>query len=273
MVACSFTPRSGMPRYKISPTLGGTKPVIMRSSVDLPQPDGPNSATNSPSRISKLIFSTARIWRCPLPKNLPTPLSSTKMLSLLLLGLFLPIVPEPPFSKHCVLFHSITFFGDAIQAPPEKAVERHHDHNHRQGRGEKYWIISRRRRFGNLRAQSSRVIRLSAKRDVFGNYRCVPTAARRRNHSRNQVRKHGRQNHRTPARPTAQAKRFDGIHQIARNRRRARDDIEQHIPLRAHQHQYNRRQIQPTGKSNENQNEDGKQRRRGNGGCHLHKGL
>jgi hypothetical protein len=31
-----------------------TRPAIIRSSVDFPQPDGPTSATNSPSATSKL---------------------------------------------------------------------------------------------------------------------------------------------------------------------------------------------------------------------------
>ena len=33
----------------ISPLVIGSSPAIMRSRVDLPQPDGPTSATNSPS--------------------------------------------------------------------------------------------------------------------------------------------------------------------------------------------------------------------------------
>jgi hypothetical protein len=36
------------------------RPAISRSSVDLPQPDGPTMETNSPGVASKLTWSTAR---------------------------------------------------------------------------------------------------------------------------------------------------------------------------------------------------------------------
>ena len=35
----------------ISPEVMFSSPAIIRSKVDLPQPDGPTSTTNSPSRI------------------------------------------------------------------------------------------------------------------------------------------------------------------------------------------------------------------------------
>ena len=39
---------------KISPALISSRPATMRSSVDLPQPEGPTMTTNSPSVISAL---------------------------------------------------------------------------------------------------------------------------------------------------------------------------------------------------------------------------
>ena len=45
----SLTTRSPM---RISPAVMFSSPAIMRSSVDLPQPDGPTSTTNSPSAMS-----------------------------------------------------------------------------------------------------------------------------------------------------------------------------------------------------------------------------
>src|SRR5262245_57673827 len=44
-----LTTRSPM---RISPDVMFSKPAIILSSVDLPQPDGPTNTTNSPSRIS-----------------------------------------------------------------------------------------------------------------------------------------------------------------------------------------------------------------------------
>ena len=46
-----LTTRSPM---RISPAVMFSSPAIMRSSVDLPQPDGPTSTTNSPSSISDI---------------------------------------------------------------------------------------------------------------------------------------------------------------------------------------------------------------------------
>ena len=43
------------PSIDISPPLISSSPASMRSSVDLPQPEGPTSTTNSPSLMSKLI--------------------------------------------------------------------------------------------------------------------------------------------------------------------------------------------------------------------------
>ena len=52
------TPRSGgsaslmsTPSTRIRPELIGSSPAMMRSSVDLPQPDGPTSTQNSPSAM------------------------------------------------------------------------------------------------------------------------------------------------------------------------------------------------------------------------------
>src|SRR5580658_9581605 len=50
--------KSGSPRV-ICPPLGLTRPAIALSSVDLPQPDGPSSDTNSPRRTVRLSLSTA----------------------------------------------------------------------------------------------------------------------------------------------------------------------------------------------------------------------
>ena len=55
------TPRSAgstsvtsSPPIKIAPPLVSSRPAIMRSSVDLPQPEGPTNTTNSPSAIVEI---------------------------------------------------------------------------------------------------------------------------------------------------------------------------------------------------------------------------
>src|ERR1035438_3092563 len=41
-------PPTGLPSTRISPVSGWSRPAIMRSSVDFPQPDGPSRTLNSP---------------------------------------------------------------------------------------------------------------------------------------------------------------------------------------------------------------------------------
>ena len=45
-------PLTTLPPIAISPSVISSRPAIIRSSVDFPQPDGPTRATNSPSSIS-----------------------------------------------------------------------------------------------------------------------------------------------------------------------------------------------------------------------------
>ena len=42
-----------LPSMAISPAVISSRPAIMRSSVDLPQPDGPRMTTNSPIAMSR----------------------------------------------------------------------------------------------------------------------------------------------------------------------------------------------------------------------------
>src|ERR1700689_3840178 len=44
-----------LPSMRISPSLALSSPAIMANKVDLPQPDGPTSAMNSPVRASRAI--------------------------------------------------------------------------------------------------------------------------------------------------------------------------------------------------------------------------
>jgi hypothetical protein len=56
-------PATHFPATSISPASGSSKPAIRRSSVVLPQPDGPRSATNSPRSMQSRASSTA--WTAP----------------------------------------------------------------------------------------------------------------------------------------------------------------------------------------------------------------
>ena len=53
-------PVTRCPATVTEPRVGGLRPVVSFMNVDLPQPDGPTIATNSPGRIVSEISSTAK---------------------------------------------------------------------------------------------------------------------------------------------------------------------------------------------------------------------
>src|SRR3954466_5422873 len=63
------TPTTSSPRRRMSPASGSSNPATMRIVVVLPQPDGPSSVRNSPSRMSIVRSSTA----VTSPKRFVTP--------------------------------------------------------------------------------------------------------------------------------------------------------------------------------------------------------
>src|ERR1700741_4391280 len=79
--ATLFTTRSPM---RTSPPEISSRPAIMRSSVDLPQPDGPTSTQNSPSAIDTSTPCTTSVE----PNDLRTALRETAAMGgLVYLGL------------------------------------------------------------------------------------------------------------------------------------------------------------------------------------------
>src|SRR5205823_5374150 len=71
----SFTTRSPM---QTVPALTSSSPATSRSSVDLPQPDGPTTTTSSPSSIRSVQSATARV---PSGKTLSTCSNATLAIS------------------------------------------------------------------------------------------------------------------------------------------------------------------------------------------------
>src|SRR3954469_9506956 len=77
--ATLFTTR---PPIRTSPPEISSRPAIMRSKVDLPQPEGPTSTQNSPSAIDTSTPCTT----CVEPKDLRTALSVTAAMDSVYLG-------------------------------------------------------------------------------------------------------------------------------------------------------------------------------------------
>src|SRR6202162_2867161 len=53
------SPAIGRPSHSTVPSVAGVSPAIISRSVDLPQPDGPTTAKNSPRESSRLIGPSA----------------------------------------------------------------------------------------------------------------------------------------------------------------------------------------------------------------------
>src|SRR5262249_36879119 len=79
-------PAASLCGHSIVPLVGSASPAMSRSAVDLPQPDGPSSDTNSPARTARSRCASAVT---PLAKVLPTLASATTggpAASIMLLG-------------------------------------------------------------------------------------------------------------------------------------------------------------------------------------------
>ena len=61
MPAMLTGPETASPATRTRPALGNWSPVTSFMRVDLPQPDGPTTATNSPSATERLSPSTASV--------------------------------------------------------------------------------------------------------------------------------------------------------------------------------------------------------------------
>ena len=68
------------PRHFASPEDGAISPAMMRSSVDLPEPERPSRPTISPERIVRSTFSsTSRSSPLPFGKDRQTPRMSRRL--------------------------------------------------------------------------------------------------------------------------------------------------------------------------------------------------
>src|SRR6516164_1504322 len=88
-------------------------PAMMRSIVDLPDPEGPSNATISPSCSAKCTpLSTARAEPSAPRKFLPTSLSSTR----------------DAFIENSSEMEAL--FRHPVQPAPQKMIEPHHEYAH-----------------------------------------------------------------------------------------------------------------------------------------------
>src|SRR5258708_26617011 len=149
----------------------------MRRSVDLPQPEGPSNATNSPSRIVKLMPRSASTCLLPRPKFLPTFFRLTSSVPSVL----------NPFSAMCLL-HSVFFFSQPIQTTPEIAIQADHDEDHVQCGGSQQGKVAGCRRLTDDRPKARHAIGFRIKNCVLRDDAGIPGTAARRHQPRTQIR-------------------------------------------------------------------------------------
>src|SRR6218665_2424436 len=133
---------------------------MMRSRVDLPEPDGPSSATISPSaRWKSTPSSTVRALPSEALKPLPTFFSS--------INAPMPAAPSEMHSR----------FGDAVQPAPDPVVHSHHEHAHHANAQRDAREVADGRHLGDVAAQAARLHRGVAPLHVFGHDAGVPGTA------------------------------------------------------------------------------------------------
>src|SRR5580700_10301476 len=93
----SFSWPSVWPSTRISPEVGRSIAAIRCSSVDLPDPDGPINATNSPLCISRVTSFSAITWNS----------SRTYSLVRLCVSMIVSLMPAPLVPSSCLLAHLV----------------------------------------------------------------------------------------------------------------------------------------------------------------------
>src|SRR5207247_6880977 len=157
----------GSPRYRTRPEVAGLRPVMMRSRVDLPQPEGPSRPTNSPGRIVMSTSLTATHARPPPPYSLPTPCSSSRL-------------PLPAMLMRSSSLHPVALFRQPVHGAPESAVDQDDGGDESQRRRQQKGIIAPGGRSRDQGADAGRGMRSSAEFRVLGHDAGVPGAAARR---------------------------------------------------------------------------------------------
>ena len=117
------------PRNCTSPSVGAIRPAMHRSSVDLPLPLRPSSATNSPSATSRLMSSSTGSGRPPGPEK--DLLSDRTLIS----GVARPWPSWRPrrAGGSC---ERVLRLGQLVQPSPQQRVQRGDVQGHDQQAGE-----------------------------------------------------------------------------------------------------------------------------------------
>src|SRR5579859_1022985 len=199
------------------------RPARMRSTVDLPEPEGPRSATTSLRAIwIEMSSSTRNGLPLGMMKSCETLRTSHRISRACDLALAAP--------ARCALIsfaQGEAFFGEAVTPPPHGSIEGDDQQRHDQDRGRQMREVGARGGVADLRAEARGTQRMSLEGHVFGHDARVPGASRRRHPSRDEVGKYGGEIECAKAGPARDAIAARGFLQVRRNHHRARNDVEQ----------------------------------------------
>src|SRR5262249_9158878 len=143
--------------------------AMMRSNVDLPQPERPSSATISLSRRVRFTLSSTTWSAAPLGPYMWLRCSistSGVVVARTSIGTVQSVEPEATF-------------GETIERPPQQPVDQHHEQRHHADAQHDARIVAGLRRFGDIGAEPGGLELDIAPIGHFRNDAGVPRAARR----------------------------------------------------------------------------------------------
>src|SRR6267143_2782343 len=205
--------RTGSSSTRTSPRSGCSKPARTPRSVDLPQPDGPMTATNSPSATEKLRSSSTdtspwRVWNV-----LETDRTS-------ILGLIAPAHLVEPLE------------------PPHEAVEQEPDDSDREHAGHHEVVAVAR-----VARVDDQVTETRVHRDHLGGHHHEPRDAEPDAHAGDDLGERGRQYHRAEEPEAGELEIARGAEVFAVDRHHARRGTHHHRKERREEDQEYRREV------------------------------
>src|SRR5882672_6947389 len=194
------------PRHLASPEDGAMRPEMMRSSVDLPDPDRPSRPTISPERSVRSTFSsTSRSSPLPFGKDRQTPRISRRLACLVRSSMSSPLSAEAKAT-----------LSEGIERPPEQPVEERHQNAHDgDAENDPGEVTGFRRRCYIGTETGGRQMVIAPTRD-FGDDRGIPRSARGGDGACDVVRKNPGQDDFHPPPPSPQVEAAGGLAKVGR---------------------------------------------------------
>src|SRR5208283_2480350 len=146
--------------------------------------------------------------------------------------------------------------GQPVEAAPHQAIDQDYDGGHDQGRGQKQVKAAGIAGAADGAAQPGGFHDFPLKMKIFRDDTGIPRAARRGDHSGDEVGKNSREDEVTPAIETAKSENVGDFFQIRGNGHSAGDDVEEDVPLSAEEHERHGSNFHATAQANQKKKND-----------------